>query len=178
MKKLVVLVLVVLLTVCNTAAVFATGPTITVGSLEAMPGETITIPVSISGNPGINTFSLGFSYDASKLSLLDVKLSSNLGGQFAYKKKAVWLNSSDTKYNGEILYLSFKVSDNAEYGESSVSVAYSPGDISNYNEDDVNFAIVSGKVLIGVDRQTANRIRAILKRMMEIIKKLLAIFHT
>lgn len=155
----------------------AAGPTINIGSVHTMPGETVTVPVSISGNPGINTFSLGFSYDNSKLTLSDVKLSSNLGGQYTYKKKAVWLNSSDIKYNGEILYLIFQVSDSAEYGATNVSITYSPGDICNYDEKDVNVSIETGRVVIGIDQNTVKKIIDILKQMIEIIKKVLAGFR-
>lgn len=177
LKKTSAIILAFLLSIYIVIPCGAAGATISIGSVEAVPGETVTVPVSISGNPGINTFSLGFSYDTNTLTLLDVKLSSNLGGQFAYKKKAVWLNSSDTKYNGDILYLTFKVSDIAEYGDSSISVTYAPGDISNYNEDDVNFAVSPGSVSIGIDQQTVNTIKTILKRLMEILRRLLQIFR-
>ncbi|MGN0443691.1 MAG: cohesin domain-containing protein [Acutalibacteraceae bacterium] len=124
------------------------GGTIEVSSAEAAPGETVELKVSIKDNPGINTFSLGFSYDTTRLNLKSVTPSSGLGGQFTYAKKAVWLNSSDTTYNGEILTLSFEVLPSAKDGEAAVAVTYSAGDISNYNEDDVNFGLVAGKVTV------------------------------
>lgn len=127
----------------------ASKPTVTVSSCAAKPGDEIELHVSIENNPGINTFALGFEYDSYKLELKDVDVTDNLGGQFAYKKKAVWLNSKDTKYNGEILELKFKVLDNAPSGDTKVNVTYSPGDICNYNEDDVNCKIIAGTVTIG-----------------------------
>ena len=176
LKKTIFIVSAILLTVIMFFQGFASGPTISVGSVEAMPGETVTVPVSISGNPGINTFSFGFLYDTSRLMLMGVEPSSKLGGQFVYKKKAVWLNSSDLKYNGDLLYVTFKVSDSAEYGEYDISVTYSPGAISDYNEDDVDFAVVPGKIVIGNNQTNVSKIRAIIKRMIEIIKTLVAIF--
>lgn len=156
---------------------FAVSPTISVGTATAMPGDTITIPVSISGNPGINTFSLGFEYDKGKLTVLDVTPSPQLGGQFAYKKKAVWLNSTDSNYNGVILYLKIRVSESAAYGESTISVTYSPGDISNYNENDVNFAVSSGQIIIGLDQQTVDKLILLIRRMFEMIKKMVLLIR-
>lgn len=121
---------------------------ITVGTASAEPGKTVTIPVSITSNPGINTFSLGFDYDKTVLELTDVTLAEELGGQFTYSKKAVWLNSKDTTYTGKILTLTFNVLDNAVAGDSSVTVTYSAGDIANYDEEDVDFDITAGKVTV------------------------------
>lgn len=121
---------------------------ITVGTVTAAPGETVTVPVSITKNPGINTFSLGFDYDTSMLQLTDVTVSANLGGQFTYSKKAVWLNSSDTTYTGEILTLTFNVLSDSVDGGAAVTVTYNTGDISNYNEEDVFFDIVEGEVTV------------------------------
>lgn len=125
-------------------------PTITVSSATTKPGDTVVLSVTMKNNPGINTFSLGFSYDSNKLSLVDVKPSSKLGGQFVYKKKAVWLNSKDSTYNGEIMTLKFKVSKSAS-GNAKVNLTYSPGDISNYNEQDVDFWIEAGTIKITSD---------------------------
>ena len=124
------------------------GGEITVGTATAAPGATVTVPVSITKNPGINTFSLGFDYDKTRLELTDVAVSEELGGQFTYSKKAVWLNSKDTTYTGEILTLTFNVLDNALDGDAAVAVTYNTGDISNYNEEDVYFDLSAGKVTV------------------------------
>ena len=148
-KKIISLILAIILIVAVVpVALAASKPTVAVSSCSAKPGDKITLSVTIESNPGINTFAFGFDYDSTKLKLLDVELSDNLGGQFAYKKKAVWLNSKDTKYNGEILELKFKVLDDAQGGETQVKVSYSPGDISNYDEENVNCKIVAGTVTI------------------------------
>ena len=121
---------------------------ITVGKVAGAPGETITVPVSLTKNPGINTFALGFDYDTSLLNLVDVTVSENLGGQFTYSKKAVWLNSEDTTYTGEILTLTFEVLEDALDGNAYVNVVYNTGDISNYNEEDLYFEVVKGEVTV------------------------------
>ena len=130
---------------------------ITVFSATAAPGEEVSLDVSISGNPGINTFSLAFNYDATRLELKSVEISEALGGQFAYAKKAVWINNSDTKYNGTILTAKFKVLDDAENGDAAVSVSYSEGEIANYNEEDVDFDLVSGKITVKKNDPNASK---------------------
>lgn len=119
---------------------------ITIGKVTGAPGETVTVPVSITKNPGINTFALGFDYDTKNMTLVDVAINEDLGGQFTYSKKAVWLNSKDTKYTGEILTLTFKILDTAVQGESYINIVYNTGDISNYDEEDVYFEIAKGNV--------------------------------
>ena len=146
-KAFSVFLIAVLLAITMIPAFAAKTPKITVSSATAKPGDTVVLTVTMKNNPGINTFSFGFSYDSNKLSLIEVKPSSELGGQFVYKKKAVWLNSKDSTYNGEIMTLKFKVAKSAS-GSSKVELTYSPGDISNYNEQDVSFAIEAGTIKI------------------------------
>lgn len=148
-KRIMSVVLATLLILSVIPFVFAVGtPAFTVSSATASQGETVNLKVLISNNPGINTFSLGFDYDTSRLSLESVEKSFNMPGQFQYSKKAVWLNSSDSTYNGEALNLVFSVLEDAVPGDAFVAVTYNSGDISNYNEEDVDFDLVAGKVTI------------------------------
>lgn len=151
-------------------------PTISVSSVSAEQGETIELHVLLQGNPGINTFAFGFSYDETQLKLLDVTVNKELGGQFVYKEKAVWFSGEDTTYNGNILTLQFKVLDSAVDGESVVSVTYSPGDISNYNEDDIGFNIKPGGVLIGDADDFLARLVAALVRIIECLRIIFRFF--
>lgn len=155
----------------------ASKPTLKVSSCEAKQGETITLSVSIENNPGINTFSFGFDYDVSKLKLLDVTVNDNLGGQFTYKSKAVWFNSKDTKYNGEILELKFKVLNSGKIGKADVRVTYSPGDISNAKEKDVNFNIVAGTVVISEQKITVSFFTKVMDFFQKILSLLKNLFN-
>lgn len=148
-KKITALLLAIVISVSMSAVAFAAGtPTVSVSSTVASPGETVTLNVSISNNPGINTFSFGFDYDTSKLTLTGVELVSGIPGQFTYSKKAVWLNSGDITTNGNYLTLTFVVASDAASGDANVTVTYNTGDISNYNEDDVDFEISAGKITV------------------------------
>ena len=121
---------------------------ITISSATAAPSEEVSLDVVISGNPGINTFALGFDYDKTRLKLQDVTVADALGGQFAFSKKAVWISGKDSTYNGTILTATFKVLESAQNGDATVAVTYSSGEISNYNEDDVDFELESGKITV------------------------------
>ena len=148
-KKIIALFLAAVLAFSCVIIVTAAGtPTIKVLTATAAPGETVTLDVQIQNNPGINTFALGFKYDTSRLSLKDVRVESALGGQYSYGTRVVWLNDANSTYNGKILTLTFDVLDSAKEGDASVSVTYSAGDISDYDENDVNFSLVSGKVMV------------------------------
>ena len=129
-------------------------PKIKVSESSGKPGESVTVDVLLDDNPGINSFTLAFDYDTNRLSLDNVEVSSDLGGQFQYAKKAVWLNSSDTTYNGKILTLSFTVLDSATNGDAYVAVTYNKGDICNYDEEDVDFSPVAGKIAVSGSSNT------------------------
>mgnify|MGYP003305432932 CR=1 FL=1 len=81
-------------------------------------------------------------------SLTNAELAADLPGQFAYTKKAVWFNEADITTNGNYLKLTFKVLDNAAAGDAQVTVTYADGDISNYDEEDVEFEITAGKITV------------------------------
>ena len=178
-KKLICLLLGLLVVFTPSIIVCAAGsPTVFVSTAEANPGDTVELDVVMNNNPGINTFSFDFDYDTSKLQLINVTVDENLGGQFAYKKKAVWLNSKDIKYNGNILKLKFEVADTAQTGETTICLTYSPGDISNYNEQDINFNIVSGMINIKGETNSTSLIQRIIQTFKKIIELLKSLFIT
>ena len=161
-KKLTAIILTVLLMLSAFPLAFAAGtPTIKVSSATAAPGETVNLKVSLSNNPGINTFAFGFDYDTTRLNLVDVTLADGAEGSLSYVQKAIWIKTTktngsyDTTYNGDYLNLEFKVLDNAAAGDASVAVTYTQGDISNENEEDVDFALVAGKVTVTTNAQTS-----------------------
>lgn len=122
-----------------------------ISTASGRPGDTVSVDVVITNNPGINSFTVGFDYDTSRLTLNDVKPNTALGGQFAFSKKAVWINSADTMYSGEILSLTFSILGEAEPGAAYISLLYNDGDICNYNEEDVSFSIEPGWVYVSMD---------------------------
>ena len=126
----------------------ADAPTIEVGSVTAEAGTVVEVPVSFTGNPGICSFTLAFTYDPDVLTLESVKPSDEIGGNFAFGKRAVWIASGDVKADGVFLTLRFKIDHYVEAKDYSVGVVYNKGDICNYNEDDVDFETVSGRITV------------------------------
>ena len=77
MKKTISLVLAVLfcLSVPLTAmAAELTGCVITVDSAAGSPGDTVTVAVRISENPGFTNFAMGLDYDREKLTLISLNV--------------------------------------------------------------------------------------------------------
>ena len=123
-------------------------PTMTVSTENCFPGDTVTVSVSLSNNPGIMAAALKPVYDDSVLELIDMKFNTALfSGNVKYGVKAVWAASADNVNNGEFLILTFKVLDSTE-GFTDVSVQYSYGDICNFNTKVVNFIVTAGGVNI------------------------------
>jgi len=176
-KRIISIVLVVvLLFTCCVIGVTAVQATMNVSSVRTNPGDVVELKVSLENNPGINTFALGFDYDKTSLELLDVTINKDLGGQFVYKQRAVWLNNKDTKYNGEFLMLKFKVSDSVKSGDYEVGLTYSPGDISNYDEQDVNFRVKSGTIIVENNETEVSFFQKILAFFQDLIRKIKTLF--
>lgn len=76
MKKIMtgLLALAVLLSFAVTAlAVEAGGCSVTAGSGSVEPGGTVTIPVTLSGNPGFTNFGIALDYDRTQLELVSIQ---------------------------------------------------------------------------------------------------------
>lgn len=126
-------------------------PTISVGSATAYAGDTVSIPVSLENNPGINSFTLGVEYDSESLQFDGFSYeNTGLSGSFEAGGKIVWLNTTDSDYNGEIFTLEFTVLDTAAPGQTAVTVTYEKGDICNFAMEDIDFAVSAGSVNIAV----------------------------
>ena len=144
MKKLLKFVLV--LAMCATMmsmTVFAAGSgSMAVESKTAQAGQTVSVDVSITGNPGVAALVIVPEYDSSVLTLDSITGS---GLQWTTGKAASWSDAANTTYTGKILTLNFTVNENATHGTTSVSVKV---DASNYDEELVSFSVSSGTVTI------------------------------
>lgn len=128
-----------------------TAPVINVSTVYGLPGDTVTVSVSLANNPGIMAAALKPVYDDSVLELVSVDLNTtNFNGQFTTGAKVVWAGSADNATNGEFITITFKVLDGAE-GSTVVSIAYDEGDICNEAEEDVNFAVMPGSVIFDTE---------------------------
>ena len=126
-------------------------PTIRVSDAgEAARGAEVSVTISMENNPGIMGFSLAVSYDETRLSLVSLEKGSLTSSEFwtVNGARATWVASSDIIYNGVFLTANFTVLDDAPLGDAAVTISYQPGDIANYNEEEVNFEVVAGGVTV------------------------------
>ncbi len=127
-------------------------PAIRIESKSASKGETVTVNVSVENNPGFSAASVKFVYDETRLELLDAKLSDEFasGANVSYDNLPylTFVKSSDIDSDVTMLTLTFKILDDAPEGNANVSIEYFEGDISNEQEDNVNFKIIDGNISI------------------------------
>jgi len=182
--KLISIALVILLMLTNisTIAFAAKNPTVTIDTVEASSGDTIDVAVTISGNTGIAGAIVKISYD-SELTLVDVKngeafsgLSFTKPGKFNDPVSFLWDSESEvSKKNGEILILSFKVSDNAEAGDFlNIKASCASGDFYDSNMETVDVSIVNGGVNIckeGNETSFFSNVFAYFKNVISVIIK-------
>lgn len=131
-----------------------TKSTISLSNVSAKRGDTITLKVDISANPGIVTMSMKISCDPQLLELKSVTDSGLLKGtmlnpDYSLPYMITWVDgetkTNNTK-NGTIATFTFKIKDNAPSGITYVSLYF----IEAYDTDcnPVHFNYVSGIVTI------------------------------
>ena len=149
MKKTGIGILLVLCILFAMTPVFcqaAGAPKLTVSTENARVGNEVTLNVSTANNPGIMAMILGIDYDNSALEFIGPEDAGFKGWKYA--GNLVWLGSDDDSYDGTIVKLRFKVLDSAENGLSEVKVTFGDGDICNYDEEIIDFAVQGGGVNI------------------------------
>ncbi len=116
-------------------------PTIAVSNVKGTAGETITVTVSLENNPGFAFLSVKLTY-SEDLTLVEASNLSNL--TFTSDTTMVWDDILDCSTDGELLKLTFEISEEAEIGEHYIKVNF----IEAYTADlaDVVFTTVDGYV--------------------------------
>ena len=71
-----------------------------------------------------------------------------MGGQFIYSKKAVWISEENTDFDGKIMTLTFEINAGTEEGDYPVTVTYNSGDIYDSDEIEYDFRIISGGITV------------------------------
>lgn len=156
MKKILLLTVVVLFIFCS-ATVHAQDFRLTIDSTSAKNGETITLNLTLSDNPGIIAALFELSYDREKLTLIKAEDKKLLPGAVfsqtydKYPYIMLWNSSSAKNFtkNGVLATLTFKVNDNAKSGDAFVNIAYIPDNVYNVDLVNVDLNIING--IISVD---------------------------
>lgn len=123
---------------CGDALYTAQSADITVGTVNGKKGDTVTVPVAISSNPGFAGFTFKISFDSgltltkiSKGALLKDEdygsLTPNVTG-----KTATWVSPVDTVGNGELLVLTFTVAGTSADGSYAVTLSLANGEETNF----------------------------------------------
>lgn len=130
-------------------------PAFTVGSVSGKPGDTVTVPIRISENPGIIAALLKIAYDSDALTLTNVT-DGGILGEYKFGDTLTanpyivsWSNgTAQTDYtaNGDLVYLTFKINENATAGTYPVSVSYDAEEIYNKALENITFAVTPGTV--------------------------------
>lgn len=131
---------------------------ITLESVTAENGESVSMDVLFQNNPGIWGMDLRISYDKSALTLTSVEngdffqdaewTKGNLNADvyiLSYEASAL---ENITTSSGTLATLNFTVSDTATAGDYTVTASYNAGDIINVSFDDINPSITNGKITV------------------------------
>ena len=112
-------------------------PTISVGSAEAQAGGEVTIPVVLKNCPCFGSIGIEVDYP-DELTLLSTdyaKINATRMGAEYYNVKPYnmsWYNMNNCDYNGLLVNLTFRVSEDAEPGDYNVTVDYYKGRDGKY----------------------------------------------
>ena len=146
-KTLIALLLVALLTVIIAPAALAAGSAeVSVSSATVLPGDEVTLVVSIANNPGFGSGKFVVEYDTSVLTLTDITAGELLPIATVNLKQNL-INTMSTKNvtaNGVLFTVTFKVAANAANGEYPVNVV-----VKNLNSADKGNAAVATTVVAG-----------------------------
>ena len=135
-------------------------PVIEVGSCNAYPGDTITIPVSLKNNDGIASIMFTVSYDANCLKYQGASFTEELTGlsntvavndETTGKVTMSWVKGASGEYTGNetIANLKFEVIAVSENTSAQVSLTYDKENVFNESLKNQNFLVKNGTVQIG-----------------------------
>lgn len=134
---------------------------VTIENVAGRPGNIVTVPISITNNPGIATFNLQINYDKAELKPVSIEmgealtagtLTSNLqqGGDLSRFDfvSAYWNNPSDITNDGIILNVAFQINENALEGDIPITITFNKGDAANQNLEDIELNIINGGITV------------------------------
>ena len=130
---------------------------IKVRDVKAQPGETVQVPVQISGNPGVAGAKITLSYD-STLTLVGAvsgeafsDLQYTGPGRYVSPCSFTWdSESGEVTENGTILVLTFQVPADAAGKTYELGCTYRLGDIYDEDLNDVQVQVLGGSITVEV----------------------------
>lgn len=136
-----------------------TEPAFKVSNVSGHPGEEITVEIWIENNPGIIAAAMDVHYDPQKLKLIRSEDTGLLNGGFfsdSVEKNPYYVSWNDplapenNTENGVLVELVFQILEGVE-GETEISLTYHPGNVFDWDLNNVTFSTAGGTVEILVD---------------------------
>lgn len=137
----------------------ATGVSIQGGKVSANPGDTVSIPVMISGNTGLMGLGLDITYDADKFTspkvsrgdvFADGQFNDSIKDEVSGAFKVMWAGTDAVSKDGTLFTVSLKVKENTTAGDYSITITNSAGDTFDGNYNDITPALSGGVVSVTV----------------------------
>lgn len=120
-----------------------------VTAFAAVPGDTVSVIFSASGNPGFASYGATLDYDHSALELVSYEAGPlSVGGFAAYGDIASYFGVDDVTGDGVLFTATFKVKEGTAAGTYPVAAILDELSTSNAADDYVTFAIVGGSVTV------------------------------
>ena len=161
---LTLLSLIILSTMTVTASHASDAAVLEVGHVSAMPGDTVTVPIALSANPGIAGLSIQIGYDSARLQVSGIEAvapGAALGrltyvgiNEHTYSRNpftVTWFGASNDTSTGVLLNVTFTVRTSAQSGMGAVTVSNRLNSSFNQNGDAVALTITQGGVTITRD---------------------------
>lgn len=154
-----VVVAVVLLTSLFVFAGVENGEAVVVlDSVSGMPGQEVTMNMTLTRNPGITGLRFFVKYDASRLEIVSATYTKIGGGgltsvNIKNNPFVVLWNVSTYEFTetGVLCTLVFKIKDGAEAGATPVSLSYGRGDCIDFDLKNLDMNITNGNVNVLYD---------------------------
>lgn len=168
MKKTILLLLVLFVCINFSVTSFAVdGGLLTADSVVGKAGDTVTVSVSISNNPGIIATKLSLDYDTEVMKLISVengnvfKENTFVAGNdvSALPFNVLWedsLSVENNKLNGKLVTFKFDLLSDANTGEYPITITYDTGSTFDTDLENVPFQVENGSVHIVSDADTSN----------------------
>ena len=139
-------------------------PIIAVDSVEGKPGDTVSVPITVTNNPGIVALRVFVEYDAKVLQLTSVQdgtifpagKSTFNGSLQVLPYTMLWadgISKTDYTANGTLVTLTFTVLDSAKDGKSPITVTYDKSSTFNVDLTDVTFTMQNGSVAVAKEEK-------------------------
>lgn len=133
---------------------------VTIGGGTVKAGETVTVNISVTNNPGFANMSFYIEYDKNRLRLEEIT-GGTLFGDVTANVNNGFINAAktnDVSGNGTIATLTFRALSSATSGETTISLKEDPnadGTFVNVNEESLVYNTVPGTIT--VNGSTADR---------------------